>query len=52
VPKRHVKPPVALKLPAEVASDEDEAMAFSPPPRRVRVHKMSYGPVDSEPAKL
>ncbi len=55
VPKRHAKPAVALKLPAAVASDGDgdEAIAFSaPPPRRVRVHKMSYGPIDSEPAKL
>ena len=52
VPKRLVKPAVAPKLPAAVPSDEDDAIAFSPPPRRVRVHRMSYGPVDSQPAKL
>ena len=50
--KKRVKPDVAAKLPSEVASDEDEAIAFSPPARRVRVHRMSYGPVESEPAKL
>ena len=50
--KKRVKPDVAAKLPSEVASDADEAIAFSPPARRVRVHRMSYGPVESEPAKL
>jgi hypothetical protein len=50
--KKHVKPDVAAKSPAEVASDEDETLAFPPPPRRVRVHRLSYGPVESEPAKL
>ena len=51
--KRHVKPDVAAaKPPGEVASDEDETMTFPPPPRRVRVHRLSYGPVESEPAKL
>ena len=49
--KKRVKPDVAAKPPAEVASDEDEALAF-PPPKRVRVHRLSYGPVESEPAKL
>lgn len=50
--KKRVKPESAAKLPSEIASDEDEAIAFSPPARRVRVHRMSYGPVESEPAKL
>jgi hypothetical protein len=50
--KKRVKPDVAAKPPAEVASDEDEPIAFAPPPRRVRVHRLSYGPVGSEPAKL
>jgi hypothetical protein len=47
-PKRNV----AAKPPAEIASDEDETMLFPPPSRRVRVHRLSYGPVESEPAKL
>ena len=50
--KKRLKPDVAAKPPSEVTSDEDEAIAFSPPPRRARVHRMSYGPVESEPAKL
>ncbi len=50
--KKRVKPDVAARLPAEVASDEDETLAFPPPPKRVRVHRLSYGPVESEPAKL
>jgi hypothetical protein len=50
--KKRVRPDVAAKPPAEVASDEDETLAFPPPPRRVRVHRLSYGPVESEPAKL
>jgi hypothetical protein len=50
--KKRVKPDVAARPPSEVASDEDETIAFSPPPRRVRAHRMSYGPVESEPAKL
>ena len=33
------------------APDDGDTIPF-PPPRRVRVHKMSYGPVESEPAKL
>jgi hypothetical protein len=33
------------------ATDEGDTIPF-PPPRHVRVHKMSYGPVESEPAKL
>jgi hypothetical protein len=50
--QKRVKPDVAAKAPAEVASDEDEALALPPPPRRVRSHRLSYGPVESEPAKL
>jgi hypothetical protein len=50
--KKRVKPEVPAKTSAEVASDEDETLAFPPPPRRVRVHRLSYGPVESEPAKL
>lgn len=50
--KKRVRPDVAAMSPGEVASDEDEPLAFSPPPRRVRVHRLSYGPVESEPAKL
>ena len=50
--KKRVKPDVAARVPAEVASDEDEPLAFPPPPRRVRAHRLSYGPVESEPAKL
>jgi len=50
--KGRVKSEVAAKSPAEVASDEDETLAFRPPPKRVRVHRLSYGPVESEPAKL
>lgn len=50
--KKRVKPAVAAKPPVEFASDEDEALAFPPPPKRVRVHRLSYGPVGSEPAKL
>ena len=50
--KKRVKPDVAAEPPAEVASEDDETMAFSPPPRRARVHRLSYGPVGSEPAKL
>ena len=50
--KKQVRPAVAPKPPASTSGDDDETMAFSPPPRRVRVHKMSYGPIESEPAKL
>jgi hypothetical protein len=32
-------------------TNEGDTIPF-PPPHRVRVHKMSYGPVESEPAKL
>ena len=32
-------------------TDEADPIPF-PPPRHVRVHRMSYGPVESEPAKL
>jgi hypothetical protein len=42
----------AAKLTAPIVSDGDGTMAFPPPPRRVRVHRLSYGPVESEPAKL
>jgi len=34
-----------------VAATDEDPIPF-PPPRHVRVHKMSYGPVESEPAKL
>ena len=50
--QKRIKPDVAAKPPADVASDEDETLAFPPPPKRVRVHRLSYGPVESEPAKL
>jgi len=50
--KKRVKPAVADRSPAEVASEDDETIAFPPPPRRVRSHRLSYGPVASEPAKL
>jgi len=47
VPKRvRPEPP-----PPSVASTDEDPIPF-PPPRHVRVHKMSYGPVESEPAKL
>jgi hypothetical protein len=39
-------------LEAAVAAPDDGDTIPFPPPRRVRVHKMSYGPVESEPAKL
>lgn len=50
VRKQRVKaePPEALVVDP---ADEGDTIPF-PPPRRVRVHKMSYGPVESEPAKL
>jgi hypothetical protein len=51
-PKKRVKPDLAAKPAAELATDDDATMAFPPPPRRVRVHRLSYGPVGSEPAKL
>ncbi|HVV50409.1 MAG TPA: hypothetical protein VHO06_12160, partial [Polyangia bacterium] len=44
--------PVAPAPAPSAGDDGDDAMAFSPPRRRVRAHKMSYGPVESEPAKL
>jgi len=60
-PRLLAAPPVAqpvkkrVKAEAPEASvdvtDEGDTIPF-PPPRRVRVHKMSYGPVESEPAKL
>jgi hypothetical protein len=50
--KKRVKPSTAKPALETAAGDDDATMAFSPPPRRVRVHKMSYGPVESEPAKL
>ena len=49
---KRVKSEVAGKRPAEVASDDDATIAFPPPPRRVRAHRLSYGLVESEPAKL
>jgi hypothetical protein len=50
----HKRPPsvLAAKPPVEASPDDDATMTFSPPPRRVRVHRLSYGPVESEPAKL
>jgi hypothetical protein len=52
VPKKRLKAEVAAGPPVEAASDDDETLAFPPSPRRVRVHRLSYGPVGSEPAKL
>jgi hypothetical protein len=52
LPKQRVKPNLGAKPAAEVASDDDATMAFPRPPRRARVHRLSYGPVGSEPAKL
>jgi hypothetical protein len=52
-----VAPPVKKRVKIEspeaamYAPDDGDTIPF-PPPRRVRVHKMSYGPVESEPAKL
>jgi hypothetical protein len=52
-----VAPPVKKRAKIEspeaamYAPDEGDTIPF-PPPRRVRVHKMLYGPVESEPAKL
>jgi len=50
--KKRLKADVASRPPVEAVSDDDETLAFPPPPRRVRVHRLSYGPVGSEPAKL
>ena len=50
--KKRLKSEVAARPLVEAASDDDETLAFPPPPRRVRVHRLSYGPVGSEPAKL
>ena len=50
--KKRLTSEVAARPPVEAASDDDETMAFPPSPRRVRVHRLSYGPVGSEPAKL
>jgi len=52
VSKKRLKSDAAARPPVEAASDEDETMAFPPSPKRVRVHRLSYGPVGSEPAKL
>ncbi|HEY6475124.1 MAG TPA: hypothetical protein VI456_01000 [Polyangia bacterium] len=49
--KKRVKPDAAAEAPATAAEDEGDTIPF-PSPHRVRVHKMSYGPVESEPAKL
>jgi len=51
-PQKRAKPAAAKPAAETAPGDDDETMAFSPRPRRVRVHKMSYGPVESEPAKL
>jgi hypothetical protein len=50
--KERLKLDGASRAPVEAVSDDDETLAFPPPPRRVRVHRLSYGPVGSEPAKL
>jgi hypothetical protein len=50
-PRKRGKPEVASETAEPATSDEGETIPF-PPARRVRVHRMSYGPVDSEPAKL
>jgi hypothetical protein len=50
--KRRVKPDAAANPLAAVASDEDETISFPPPARRGRVHRLSYRPVEWEPAKL
>lgn len=49
-PRKRVKPEAAAE--ARETAAEDEATIPFPPPHRVRVHRMSYGPVESEPAKL
>ncbi len=49
--KKRPRPDVAARPPVEAVSD-DQTMAFPPPPRRVRVHRLSYESVGSEPAKL
>lgn len=49
--KKRLRSDVAARGP-EVVSDDEETMAFPPSPKRVRVHRLSYGPVGSEPAKL
>jgi hypothetical protein len=50
-PKRRVKPEAAPEEAPAATADDGDTIPF-PPPHRVRVHKMSYGPVESEPAKL
>jgi hypothetical protein len=50
--KKRLKSDVAARPLVEAVSDDDGTIAFPPPPRRVRVHRLSYGPVGSEPAKL
>jgi hypothetical protein len=50
-PRKRVKPEVAPEAVPAMTADDGDTIPF-PPPRRVRVHKMSYGPVETEPAKL
>jgi hypothetical protein len=50
-PRKRVKPEAAAEATETAAEDEGATIPF-PPPHRVRVHRMSYGPVESEPAKL
>ena len=52
VAKKRLKSDVVARPPVEAVSDDDETMEFPPSPKRVRVHRLSYGPVGSEPAKL
>ena len=52
VAKKRLTSDVAARPPVEATSDDDETMAFPQSPKRVRVHRLSYGPVGSEPAKL
>jgi hypothetical protein len=50
-PKKRVKPEAAPEAAPAAVADDGDTIPF-PPPRRSRVHRMSYGPVESEPAKL
>jgi hypothetical protein len=50
-PRKRVKPEAAPEAAPATTADDGDTIPF-PPPRRVRVHKMSYGPVETEPAKL
>ncbi len=50
-PKKRIKVEVAPEAAPAMTADDGDTIPF-PPPHRVRVHKMSYGPVETEPAKL